>query len=64
VQLLPTGVRKQVAGVRRHRAGGDEEHVVHLVRRFGERHLVLEGIHNAFGGAQAHDLVERGMLEP
>src|SRR2546428_43406 len=51
-------------GARRHGAGGDEEDAVDLVRRLGERHIVLERIHNPLGGREADGFVQRRVLEP
>ena len=64
MQLLPARVREQVAGVRRHRSRADEEHSVHLARRLGERHVVLERVDDSLGGCETDGLVKGGMLQP
>ena len=50
--------------MRRVRACRDEEDVVDLVGRFGERHAVLEGIHDSLGRREPDDLVELRLLDP
>ena len=64
MQLFPARVAEQIPNVRRVRARRNEEDVVDLVGRFGERHAVLERVHDALGRREPDDFVELRLLEP
>src|SRR5205807_10415460 len=64
VQLLPALVSEHVAGVRRVRARSDEEDVVHLVSRLGERYAVLERVDDPFARREAYHLMQGGIFDP